>query len=149
MDRTDRSPFWIVLPAAAMLLALVLWPMRVMVAPILAAAALSYILWPYRESPAVRRLLTAVVLLVLLWILARARAVVYPALAALAIAFLLDPVVGRMERHKLSRPVGALALMLPLVGLGLLIALVLMPALFDQAGKLIAQLPEAYQTVRT
>ncbi len=149
MDRTDRSPFWIVLPAAAMLLALVLWPMRGMIAPILAAAALSYVLWPYRESLAVRRLLTAVALLVLLWILARARAVVYPALAALVIAFLLDPVVARMERHKVSRPVATLALMLPLLGVGLLIVLVLMPALFDQAGKLIAQLPEAYQTVRT
>lgn len=148
MDRTDRSPFWIVLPAAAMLLALVLWPMRAMVAPILAAAALSYILWPYRESLAVRRLLTAVALLVLLWILARARAVVYPALTALVFAFLLDPLVDRLQRHRLSRPVAALALMLPLVGVGVLVILVLVPALFDQARNLIEQLPGAYQTVR-
>jgi len=145
----DRRPIWIFLPAATMLLALVLWPMRTLVTPVLAALALGYVLWPYRETGAIRRLMIAVGLLLLLWILARARTVVYPALAALVFAFLLDPVVARLQRRGVSRSVAALGLMLPLVGFGLLVALVLVPALFDQAGKLIEQLPAAYQVVRT
>jgi predicted PurR-regulated permease PerM len=145
----DRRPFWIIVPAATMLLGLIFWPMRALLTPVLAALALGYVLWPYRESEAIRRLLIAVGLLLCLWILARARTVVYPALAALAFAFLLDPVVDRLQRRGVARSLAALVLMLPLVGFGLLIGFALMPALFDQAGRLIAQLPAAYQTVRT
>ncbi len=144
----DRRPIWIILPAATMLLALFFWPMRTLVTPVLAALALGYVLWPYRKIGAIRRLMIAAGLLLLLWILARARTVVYPALAALVFAFLLDPLVGRLQRRGVPRSLAALALMLPLVGLGLLVALVLIPALFDQAGNLIEQLPAAYGTVR-
>ncbi len=145
----DRRPFWLILPAVALLVGAAFWSMRTLLGPVVATAALCYLLWPYRDAPVVRRLLIAVSLLAFVWILARARAIVYPALAALAVAFLLDPFVSRLHRRGISRALAALALMLPLIAAGLLVALVLVPALVDQARRLATELPQALETVST
>jgi predicted PurR-regulated permease PerM len=121
--------------------------MRTILGPVISTAGLLFLLWPYRQSSAVRRLLAIVVVLLLLWILSQARTIVYPALAALALAFLLDPAVDHMHARKIPRGVAALALMLPLLAILLFAALVVIPALAGQARTLIQQLPKAYEMI--
>jgi predicted PurR-regulated permease PerM len=143
----ERRFPWVIYLAAALLLAAALWSMRSILGPLTATAALFLLLWPLREQRTVRRLLWVAGLLLAVWILSEARAIVYPALAALALAFLLNPLVGRLAELGVRRGLASLALLVPLLGLFLLLVLVLIPALFDQARTLIEQLPGAYRTV--
>ncbi|MBD3235174.1 MAG: AI-2E family transporter [Candidatus Eisenbacteria bacterium] len=138
---------WLTVLAGAFLFALALWSMHDLLGPIVATAALLFLLWPAREQLAVRRLMIVAGLLCTLWILAEARAIVYPALAALALAFLLDPAVDRLHDHKIPRGVAALAVMLPLLALWFFLVLVALPALADRARTLLEELPEAYRIV--
>jgi predicted PurR-regulated permease PerM len=132
---------------AALLISLALWSMRTVLGPLVATGALFFLLWPYRGQPGVRRLLAVLGLLVTLWILAEARSIVYPALAALAMAFLLHPAVNRLARWGVPRSIGALILILPLLGLMVVFVLVVVPALVGQARSLIEQIPKAYAIV--
>ena len=144
----DRRPFWLTFLGAAVMLILSFWTMRTFVGPILSTGALCYILWPHRDSDAIRRLLAVSILLLTLWILSEARAIVYPALAALALAFLLDPAVSRLSRGRVPRGLAALTVMLPVLVLLLLFIFVLIPELIEQTRTLLGQLPKAYETVR-
>lgn len=143
----NQKPSWLVVPLAALLFAASLWSMRTILGPLLSTAALIFVLWPHRDIVAVRRLLAVGALLVIVWILAQAKAIVYPALAALALAFLLDPAVGQLTRRRIRRSLAALMLMTPVLGILLVFSLVLVPALVEQLRTLIEQLPQAYETV--
>lgn len=64
-----------------------------------------------------------------------------PFLVAVALAYLFDPLVGRLERHKIGRTWGTLLVLLGLLlALGLL-ALILTPLFQAQARMLMAQVP--------
>jgi len=139
----QRSP-WLVILASGLLLGAALWSMRTVLGPVAATGGLSFLLWPHRQRPAVRRLLQVAWLLFAIWLLAQARSIVYPALAALAFAFLLDPAVGRLCRHRWPRGLAALVVMLPLLGLLLAAGLLLLPVLVDQGRALIGHLPKLY-----
>jgi predicted PurR-regulated permease PerM len=139
----QRSP-WLVVFASSLLLALALWAMRASLTPVVATGGLAFLLWPYRQHAPARRVLYAALLLLVIWILAQARAVVYPALAALAIAFLLDPVVDRLQRHRWPRSLAALAVMLPLFAMLVTACILLAPVLVDQGRALIGALPAIY-----
>jgi predicted PurR-regulated permease PerM len=130
--------------AATLLLAAALWSTRTLLSPLVCGGLLLLLLWPWRDRRPVRQLLFAVGALVLLWLLARARAIVYPALAALLLAFLLDPLVDRLTARRVPRSLAALAVLLPAGGLLLLFVLLVLPVLLDQARVLIGKLPEAY-----
>jgi predicted PurR-regulated permease PerM len=143
----DRKSAWIMLPLAVLLLGATLWSLKSVLGPFLSTALLLFVLWPYRQIEAIRRILIATGLILTVWILAQARAIVYPALAALALAFLLDPAVGHLSRRRIRRPLAALMLMTPVLAFILLAALFLVPALVEQLGTLIEQLPKAYEAV--
>ncbi|MCK4414519.1 MAG: AI-2E family transporter [Candidatus Eisenbacteria sp.] len=143
----ERRFPWLVYTGATLLMALALWSMRSILGPLVSTAALFMLLWPLRDQAAIRRLLLVVGLLLFIWILSEARAIVYPALAALALAFLLNPIVDRLDQLGVRRSIASLALIFPLIGLLLFLVLVLIPALLDQARTLLEQLPGAYRTV--
>jgi len=143
----ERRFPWLVYIGATLLMALALWSMRSILGPLVSTAALFMLLWPLRDQAAIRRLLLVVGLLLFIWILSEARAIVYPALAALALAFLLNPIVDRLDQLGVRRSIASLALIFPLIGLLLFLVLVLIPALLDQARTLLEQLPSAYRTV--
>ena len=79
--------------------------------------------------------------LFVLWFAGAARSITIPFGIALLLAYLLDPVVDRME-SRLGRPASIGLLAIPL-GLGLAaVLIVLVPALAAEAGQLIGRLPE-------
>jgi predicted PurR-regulated permease PerM len=113
--------------------------------PLLAAAGA--LTWPARRQPWARQILTLMGLLGSLWILHKSRMVVYPLLVGLLVAFWLDPVVDRLERRRIPRSVGALVAIVPVLVLGTLFALFMLPPMIEQLGNLVQALPGAMSTV--
>jgi len=100
----------------------------------------------YRDA---RRLLVLIVLLIAGWILVRS---LVPVLLLFGIVFLvamvLNPIVVRLERRRISRPVGVALLLTVLVSIAVLIGAVVVPAFADQVQGLLRQAPHAWQTIR-
>jgi predicted PurR-regulated permease PerM len=88
--------------------------------------------------------LTVIAALALIFILQYAQAVVIPVVLGVLISYALDPVVTRLQKLHLPRPLGAGLLLLTLVGAGG----VLLYQLSFQAQAVAQQLPEAARRVR-
>ena len=76
-----------------------------------------------------------------LWFTGAAQSITVPFAIGLLIAYLLDPVVDRME-GRLSRSAAIGVLSVPVLALIVLLAVVLIPALIAEGGQLISRLPE-------
>lgn len=74
----------------------------------------------------------------LLWVLRALGFLLAPFVLALIVAYVLDPVVDRLERRRVRRPLALAVLSLPVVGLVLLVVLVAVPALGRELASLTA-----------
>jgi predicted PurR-regulated permease PerM len=137
----------LVVAAAVLLIAAILWSARAILSPFVGGGLLLILLWPWRARPLVRQLLFAVGTLIAISLLVRARVIVYPAVTALLVAFLLNPLVDRLTARRVPRSLAALVVLLPVGGFLLLFALGVLPVLLEQARALIAGLPGAYASV--
>lgn len=124
-----------------LLLAALLWQVRVVLSPLVLYPLLCLVLWPQRGHSLIARFLVITGLLTTVWFLYKVGALLAPFLLALAIAYLLAPLVDALQRWRLPRGVAILAVLLPfllaLVGLLLL----LIPALQRQITDLAERLP--------
>lgn len=87
----------------------------------------------------------AVAAIFVVWLLS---GILLPFIAAMAIAYLLDPLVGRMERTGLSRLVATLMIIALLIVILAILAMLVMPVLIHQLSALIENLPAYFQRVR-
>lgn len=78
------------------------------------------------------------------WFAAAAPWVTLPFALGLLIAYLLDPLVDRIER-RMNRTAAIGLLAVPLITLVVLLGIVLVPALVSEGGQLVARLPELQQ----
>lgn len=109
--------------------------------PILWFVLLSIVCVHHRREQWTGAIYFPAIALFVLWFLGAAQSVTIPFGIGLLLAYLLDPLVDRMEsRMDRSLAIGVLAVPLFLGLTGLLIVLV--PALVSEGGKLIGQLPE-------
>lgn len=130
---------------AVALLALTLYP-SLGLAPLFLAAWILW--WPVRDAPEGRAILAVLLLFLFLWILHQVRWVVYPLLAGMLLAYLLDPLVDRMERIRVPRSIGAVLALLPLGVLAALVASVLLPTLAGQFQEILEKLPGLYRNIQ-
>lgn len=98
-----------------------------------------------RELRAIRRALWMLAVLALLVTLTAARAIVVPLLFALIVSMALYPVVRRLARLGVPRPLGAALVVLLLAGLGW----AAVSAASEPLGAWAAKLPDVVQTLRT
>lgn len=131
------------------LLLLHLWTLRSLWNPVIMGTVLVFLLWPLRERRAVGRVIWVLVVLTGLWILAEARTVVYPVVAGLLLAVFLDPVVDRLEARRVPRPLAALFTLLPILSVGALFLLVVVPPLLSQLGNLLGHVPKIVNDLYT
>lgn len=100
----------------------------------------------YRDA---RRLLVLIVLLIAGWMVVRS---LVPVLLLFGIVFLvamvLNPVVVRLERRRISRPIALALLLTVLVSIAVLIGALIVPAFLDQIQGLLRQAPHAWQAIR-
>jgi predicted PurR-regulated permease PerM len=86
-------------------------------------------------------MLTVLGVMTLFWLLATTGTLLAPFVVALGLAYVLDPLVDRLERRGLGRAVAILLLALPVLALLLVGIFVGLPALGEQVGELIDQAP--------
>ena len=101
----------------------------------------------YRDA---RRLLVLIVLLIAAWIVLSS---LVPVLLLFGIvillAMVLNPVVVRLERRRLPRPVSVALVLLGLLAIATLIIAVAVPIFADQLQTLVRRAPGAWQSIRT
>jgi putative permease len=101
----------------------------------------------YRDG---RRLLILVVLLIVTWMLLRA---LVPVLLLFGIvillAMVLNPLVVKLERHRVPRGLGVAIVLIALAALAVLIVAGAVPTFADQLQLLVRRAPEAWQSIRT
>ncbi|MBP9200568.1 MAG: AI-2E family transporter, partial [Gemmatimonadales bacterium] len=104
-------------------------------------------LWPLRDRPGVRVAMGIAVALTLVWGLKLYGGLLGPFLLALAVAYLLAPLVARLEQRRIGRGTAILLVALPpILGLALLAALA-GPQVWDQAVTLVSALPRFATTL--
>ncbi len=136
----QRRPTMII--AWALLLAFFVWSIRPVLSPIVLFLVLVYLLTPLFGTEAYRRLVIALGTLTALWLVHVAGSFLAPFVLGLILAYVADPLVDRLERQKVSRTWGAVAVV-GLVGLVIALSLVLLiPMVFEQGRQFLEDLPE-------
>lgn len=130
---------------AVLVLGALLYAVREVLSPVVLLALLLMVLWPERRQPFVGRLLTAAVVLTILWILAATGSLLAPFLLGLAFAYLLAPAAAWLVRHRVPRALAAVLTLLPFLGGVVLLAAFLVPAIERQVVDLAARLPALLQ----
>lgn len=142
MDRAE-TPIWRGVEAAAVLLVLgfFLYALRGILNPVLLFFLLWAVLAPFRGRAGHGALLAVTGTLTLLWLLATTGSLLAPFVLAVVLAYLLDPLVDRLEAKRVPRALGIVLLTLP--ALGALAALVVLgiPAAAQQLADMLEQAP--------
>ena len=93
-----------------------------------------------------RTLAGLVLVALLVWLVASLQTILFELLLALGIAYILDPVVDRLERLVKSRALGILLLMIPLVTSLVLVSVFVIPSLVEQVWAFLSTLPAKLTT---
>lgn len=146
MERTEIT-FWRGIQSAAVLLVLgfFLFGLRGVLNPLLFFLLLWAVLSPFRGKPGHGALLGVGGLLTLDWLLVTTGSVLAPFVLAVVLAYVLDPLVDRVEARRVPRPLAIGLLALP--ALAALAALLFLgiPAGFDQLSEVAQQAPVFFQ----
>jgi predicted PurR-regulated permease PerM len=137
------------LPAllAGLLYLLLLIPMRDLLLPPLVLPLVLLALWPLRARPGARNAMGVAVALTVIWGLKLYGGLLGPFLLALAVAYLLAPLVARLERRGVRRGLAILLVAMPPVGGAILLLLLAGPQVWSQAIALVNALPRFATTV--
>ena len=132
---------WVHGAVVLVVLALFLYELGDVLSPLILFIALVALMLPYSGSPFHRLIVLTSAVLVTLWMLKALGTLLAPFVLAVVLAYVLDPLVDRLMRLRIPRPLGILIIALPvLAGLGLLIFLGI-PALARQVEALIRSAP--------
>jgi len=132
---------------AGLLYVLLLVSLREILIPPLLLPLAVVALWPLRARPGVKPAMVIATVLTLFWGLKLYGALLGPFLLALAVAYLLAPLVARLERRGLGRGIAILIVVLPPVLGGIGFLLYAGPEIWRQAGTLVNALPRFAATL--
>lgn len=146
MERTEIT-FWRSIQAAAVLLVLAffLFALRGVLNPFLLFLLLCALLSPFRGRPGHGTFLVVAGLLALDWLLVTTGSVLAPFVLAVALAYVLDPLVDRLEARRISRVVAIALLALPALAAVALLLFLGIPAAFQQLTQVAEQTPVFFQ----
>lgn len=141
-DRAPESPWRAAQAAGAVLvLAAFLYSLRDVLSPFLLFWLLVVVLLPFRGRPGYALLIAVAAILTALWVLDTTGFLLAPFVLALVLAYILDPLVDRIVLWGVARPLAVILLGLPVVGGIVLAALLVVPALGEEVGRLIERSP--------
>ena len=121
----------------ALVLALFLWASREILNPLFLFVVLIVALQPFRGRPGYSLLVALAGTITAVWVLSTTGSLLAPFILALGVAYILDPLVDRIQATGRGRTTSVLLLALPVVGGLVAILLLALPALWTQAGELI------------
>ena len=125
----------------ALVLALFLWASREILNPLFLFVVLIVALQPFRGRPGYSLLVALAGTITAVWVLSTTGSLLAPFILALGVAYILDPLVDRIQATGRGRTTSVLLLALPVVGGLVAILLLALPALWTQAGELIDRSP--------
>ena len=123
----------------AVLLLTFLFAIRSFLTPMVGFVALAVFCWTLRDRAAAKPIFFAATAIFALWILQQIGDTLVPFVAALALAYLLRPLVARLERWKLSRAAASGIVLVTAMVLMILAGILIVPQLLDELGDLIAK----------
>ncbi|MEO5509304.1 MAG: AI-2E family transporter [Longimicrobiales bacterium] len=113
--------------------------------PVIAFALLIALLRPFTGTKRHRTLIIAVTGIMVLWLLRSLGSILAPFIVAFVIAYILHPVVDKLEKRGMPRLAAVAVLMVPILAAIVLVLVFGLPALAAQISSLIDRLPEAVQ----
>ncbi|MGE0160304.1 MAG: AI-2E family transporter [Gemmatimonadales bacterium] len=142
-----RLSLWQVVEAAAVVLVLgfFLYATRGILNPLLLFALLWAVVLPFRGSEGHAALLTVAGVVTLIWVLSATGSLLAPFLLAVMLAYVLDPLVDRVSRGRISRSLAIVMLALPALGLLAVVFLFVVPAALRELGDVVRQAPVFFQ----
>jgi predicted PurR-regulated permease PerM len=137
------------LPAilAGLLYVLLLITLREILAPPLVLPLVWVALWPMRERAGIRSAMGIALFLTVIWGLKRYGGLLGPFLLALAVAYLLSPLVTRLERRRVPRGLAIILVALPPVLAFAVLLLLAGPQVWNQAVTIVNAMPRFATTL--
>lgn len=123
-----------------------LFSVRDVLNPFLLLFLLIFLLSPYSGTPLHVMLVSAAGVLTGIWLLETTGFLLAPFFLALVFAYILHPLVLRMEGPRVPRSLAILALAIPLLAMLLVVVFVGIPAVSSQIARFIENLPDVLQT---
>lgn len=146
---TDSAPFnWRAWHAVVVLVVLGFFMMsiRSILNPFILFFLLVFLIQPYSGTRHHLLTVSAAGVLTFIWLLDTTGFLLAPFVLALVLAYVLHPLVARMERHRISRTLATFILALPALGVLALAVFVGIPALSAQIAEFIRGAPALLQT---
>lgn len=132
-----HSSQYLIVGAGLFLFAALVYLLAPIVSPFLVTGSLTFLLWPWRAQPFVRRMIWLALILFAFWVLVTASSVVIPFLLAFAIAYLLNPLVNALAARGMARWIPSAAAIILLVAITATSVGLLLPVLILQAKEVI------------
>lgn len=109
--------------------------------PIILFSGIAFLLWPYRRSfRLVQRLFTLSGMVFALWFLGDLGSILLPFGLAFFIAYLADPLISMLERHRIPRGLSSFALVLLLLGGIVTASIYVFPGVLTQMNEVIRRI---------
>jgi predicted PurR-regulated permease PerM len=147
MSEQSRLTVWRGVEAAAVVLVLAffLYATREILNPLLLFLLLWAVLLPFRGSEGYGTLVGWAAIVTVVWVLSTTGSILAPFLLAVMLAYILDPLVDRIARGRISRSFAIVLLTLPAMGLLALAFLIMVPAAVRELGEVAQQAPVFFQ----
>ncbi|MBS1914102.1 MAG: AI-2E family transporter [Bacteroidetes bacterium] len=100
--------------------------------PIFPLAALIFFLYPFRKVIVPRRTMQLGIAAFMIWLFLSLSGALFPFLVALALAYILSPIVERLEKKGIARWITSLGLSLMMLGVYALVGIFVVPGLVEQ-----------------
>lgn len=124
------------------LFVLLLLGVRESLTPPLVFLLFFWAMWPHRERAEARGAMMAGGALLTFWFLDQYGSLLTPFVVALGIAYLIAPLVAKLEEKKVSRGLAIAAVVIPFLIVGITILSIAVPQLTSQAQTLVDKIPD-------
>lgn len=150
MNEQPRLTLWRGVEAAAVVLVLAffLYATRAILNPVLLFALLWAVLLPFRGREGHAALVSVAGLVTLVWVLLSTGSLLAPFVLAVMLAYMIDPLVDRLDRRRVPRALGIALLALPALALLSVLFLFVVPAAIRELGELVQQAPLFFERLR-
>jgi len=128
-------------------LAAFLWTTHQILYPVLVGGLLLLILFSIRKYPLARQLAFAVIMILVIWFLAKAQGLIFPFVISFVLAYLFDPLADRLEGWRIPRTLAALIILILSFGVLTLVGIILIPSLINEIKELMEGIPELANSI--
>lgn len=143
MNDREHLAVWRGVEAAAVILVLgfFLYATRSILNPVLLFALLWAVLIPFRGKEGHNALIIVAAVVTVFWLLASTGSLLAPFILSIVLAYVLDPLVDRLERLRVSRMLAIAFLSVVAVGMLAVVVLLVVPAALRQLGAILQDIP--------